>query len=61
MEDTDIQKLVQNMKEWQSEMETYAYPSKTFCMEVASKLPNRNLEELLDNCEKISEYLKRRI
>lgn len=49
---------------WQSEMELQHWvsiPSKKFCMEIASKLPNGSYAELIDNTEKIRKYLEERI
>lgn len=39
----------------------YAVPDKMECMKIATTLPNINLEQLIDNTEKIMEYLKKRI
>lgn len=37
---------------------SYAYPSKKWCIEIASKLPFSTLDELFTNAEAIGEYCK---
>lgn len=36
----------------------YTMPSKKYCIEIASKIPCSNLQELFDNALKIQEWLK---
>lgn len=67
MEELDPQKtyddkeLKRMLCKYQSEAETFTVPHKQFCLEMASKVPCRSLEELIGNSEKIMEYLKERV
>lgn len=56
--DTELERL---LSKWQSESETFTVPHKKFCLEMASKVPCRSLEELIGNGEKIMGYLKERV
>lgn len=44
-----------------SEGKTYIVPSKKYCIEIAAKVPCSCLRELLDNAEKIQNWLKEEI
>lgn len=49
------------MQKWSNEGDWKIMPSKQFCMEIASKLPNSSYAELIDNTERIRKYLEERI